>query len=875
MSLVPVKVPRELLAVQQTVLEEYVRSRLLQFIRGMGTRILQLAPELPPALVDRAVRDVLEVLPQPDYGQVSVEMLELQLVFRHDCLALGCNEPQCVLCQHNSQRRCSVNFAKKYLVNDTMVARCGAGIRVEVVDRASGKVYNGDLPDVCLELFVLDGAQYDQRFLGEAGRALLASGGEEADAQLEACTLLTNNKAAPLITSTAGCRADAQGRLLLQTQAGRVVLPDVTVTDSSEALLSGRKPPFRLVARAKHSDGRRLRIRHAVSEPFVVATRRVRASHKVEIPGMDDAVSKLDHMGRETVRKLGDLAAAAAQAGINLGLEPELTRIEKVGEFKALALRADADGHLRQQLQALLKLPKDKWEEAAEHAKRAVLPDNRMRAWYADPSTLELGLLFPCRLGLVDLKRPEALLQRAVDAAGNFKVEVVTQLRQNPLQRDVVRQLLPQAEASWWAPGHVGWTIFPADTDNFEVSSRLAGIPAFDLHAICSAADVTPRFSTAGFAAPDMQLQAMMQSRSLTEGMIAAITAAYEANQCPSDILDVLQTHIAEDPTAAAGTATGGAGTARATEVATSEQDHDTDSTSSSSGGSSSAGRASPVAGLKRRHSAAVERYSHSSGGDCMGENDVAAPGAAAAAAAAAATSPFSTSGASRAALRANKQQQQQRARGSDASAPPGAKRPASFSGAINMHRGGMAAAAAAGVIPDADVSCQEAGQAAVTSRRPASFSDAHTRSLLQCVRELPERRLAAAAAAAAAAAELEEPHPFYQQLKRDSRQGAAGGSLARAGSNAAAALHPAPSVEMMEGLSMGLDTLPSMDAAAERDNMQRGGTPAAAAAAAKGGAGGLAGGGSGLGAAAGVNVSMDVGPFLDEVEAADELRQA
>jgi hypothetical protein len=68
---------------------------------------------------------------------------------------------------------------------------------------------------------------------------------------------------------------------LLHVQGGRLVLPDVTVTDSSEALLSGRKPPFRLVARAKHADGRRLRIRHAVSEPFVVATRRVRASHKV------------------------------------------------------------------------------------------------------------------------------------------------------------------------------------------------------------------------------------------------------------------------------------------------------------------------------------------------------------------------------------------------------------------------------------------------------------------------------------------------------------------------------------------------------------------------------------------------------------------
>lgn len=59
------------------------------------------------------------------------------------------------------------------------------------------------------------------------------------------------------------------------------MLPDLFITDSSEALLSGRKPPFRLVVRARHKDGRRLAIRHAVSEPFVVATRRVRASHKV------------------------------------------------------------------------------------------------------------------------------------------------------------------------------------------------------------------------------------------------------------------------------------------------------------------------------------------------------------------------------------------------------------------------------------------------------------------------------------------------------------------------------------------------------------------------------------------------------------------
>jgi hypothetical protein len=62
-----------------------------------------------------------------------------------------------------------------------------------------------------------------------------------------------------------------------------------------------------------------------------------------------------------------------------------------------------------------------------------------------------------------------ALLQRVVDPSGVGKIKVIGQQQQNPMQRDTVRQLLPQADANWWAPGHVGWTIFPADTDTFEV----------------------------------------------------------------------------------------------------------------------------------------------------------------------------------------------------------------------------------------------------------------------------------------------------------------------------------------------------------------------------------------------------------------------
>lgn len=53
----------------------------------------------------------------------------------------------------------------------------------------------------------------------------------------------------------------------------------------------------------------------------------------------------------------------------------------------------------------LHQLPKEKWEEAAEHAKRAVVPDSRLRAWLERSNMA--GLVFPAVLGEVDLKHPE------------------------------------------------------------------------------------------------------------------------------------------------------------------------------------------------------------------------------------------------------------------------------------------------------------------------------------------------------------------------------------------------------------------------------------------------------------------------------------
>jgi uncharacterized protein (UPF0276 family) len=58
-----------------------------------------------------------------------------------------------------------------------------------------------------------------------------------------------------------------------------------------------------------------------------VATRRVKQANKADIPLVDDSVSKIEHIGRETMKKLQDLRAAAAEAGVSINLPSELMSI--------------------------------------------------------------------------------------------------------------------------------------------------------------------------------------------------------------------------------------------------------------------------------------------------------------------------------------------------------------------------------------------------------------------------------------------------------------------------------------------------------------------------------------------------------------------
>eukprot|EP00210_Caulerpa_lentillifera_P004247 g4051.t1 len=457
MDMHPVRVPKELEAVRATVLEEYVRNRLNQFSIALERK---LAPGLAPEVFERITNETYSELPPPEYCNRPIEAREFQLVFRHDCTALGCNDQNCALCQHSSVRRCRLNFDRKYLVGDSLHAKCNQPIRIELVDTSTGRVFTDDIGRLEVAMCILDGNKYDTL---QSDNDVT---GQDWDA-LQECCLFVNKKNHPLLQSTAGGANLSDGRVVTRLEKGKAILPEIHVTDSSEALLSGRKPPFRLLAWVQEKDNYNITVKRAVSEGFVVATRRTRTAGKADIPKVDDTISRLEHMGKETVKKLQDISAAACSASITIVLPDGIPNsILKVGEFRRLVQAADQDGTLRQKLQQVLKLSKEKWDEAREHAYKCVVPDNRMRAWYSDRYNHEVGLLFTCRMGIIDMDRPVALLKwRGSNEQQNIEATLMVQL--TPQQREEVRIFQSQAYQCWWKTAHPGWSLSSYDSEEF------------------------------------------------------------------------------------------------------------------------------------------------------------------------------------------------------------------------------------------------------------------------------------------------------------------------------------------------------------------------------------------------------------------------
>ncbi len=64
--------------------------------------------------------------------------------------------------------------------------------------------------------------------------------------------------------------------------------------------------------------------------------------------------------------------SAADATSADPGVSGARCRVTKVRQFQKLALMSAGDGQLQQRLKQLLKLSKEKWDSACEHAKTAV-----------------------------------------------------------------------------------------------------------------------------------------------------------------------------------------------------------------------------------------------------------------------------------------------------------------------------------------------------------------------------------------------------------------------------------------------------------------------------------------------------------------------
>lgn len=371
------------------------------------------------------------------------------LQFRHDCQHLGCANPKCPQCLLCQKRRCAGSFKKKYLApSDVLEAACGAQVYVVVVDAATGALVQYGLEDTYLQLSLVDGRKLELE-------------GEREEA-LDGCQLLTNKQGqALLVHGRSGAYTDDK-RVVVPTISGQAMLPDLKVTDSSEALLTGRAPPFRLLARLVQRGGIPLPgIAPVLSEPFVVATARVRGAAKAEIPHVDDSVSKLEGLGVQTQKKLEDIAAAAAAINVP-NLQVPVNCVTKVGQFRELVETAERNKPLRETLKQVLRLTK-MWDVARDHVRKAVHTDVQLRVYHPDNRD-DVGLVYKCAsFNVVDINRPVGLLRRRQESSRPDQqlVDIIWLALDINSWPEAVRRIVPRAASAWWQEGHPGWAFLP------------------------------------------------------------------------------------------------------------------------------------------------------------------------------------------------------------------------------------------------------------------------------------------------------------------------------------------------------------------------------------------------------------------------------
>ncbi|CAL8462805.1 g2338 [Coccomyxa elongata] len=438
--------PLELQHVPPEVLEGYIKKACLAVA---GSPVVSRRLNVASESIIAAFKEAFQASPEQCLA-LEAPAVELALAFRHQCLFLGCKDSTCQMCSQNPNRQCDVNFNGKYLAGDILKAKCGASIFIEVTDYQTERVIND--PEITdhyyVEIAVMDGKGY--LALQEAKR-------ESYDEELESSSLMltTNGHGKPLLAPGRAGELNQAGRVVVPIIRGRACLPDLSITGSSEALLSGQKPPFMLLVRAynKADNTRARHIRNGTSEQFVVATPRVRTAVKAVIPHVDDHVSKLQSLGVMTQNKLADIGAAAAAAGITYELNVPRNCVGTVGEFRELCMWADKDRALCETLKKVLKLTKG-WDAAKEHAMQAVTSDHQLRIWSQEPNS---GLIFKTLMGVVDIEKPCGVLQRRME---DGHLLAVLESHMSVAQQSIMRRGAEKAYQDWFVAGHPNWRIW-------------------------------------------------------------------------------------------------------------------------------------------------------------------------------------------------------------------------------------------------------------------------------------------------------------------------------------------------------------------------------------------------------------------------------
>ncbi|KAG2502074.1 hypothetical protein HYH03_000567 [Edaphochlamys debaryana] len=434
----PVPFPAELRP-YRTYVDAYLDAKLRQF---GGILAQQANPSLSKDQVKHVVEQAVAVLRQHDAQALPPR--NLRLVIRHDCQSTGCGETGCVLCQYNPSRLCTRNVKSKYLIDDHLRAKCGAPLRVELVDDTGACYMEGLPPGVQLEMHVLNGEKYKE-LCPEA--TLLSTN------IIKSCIISHHTKA---LLRRESMNED-QLRVFLPIERGVASVSDLALTTSSEALLSGKAPTFRLLVWAVEANGEPVPyVTYVVSESFVVATKRVKHAIKSDIPSVKDHISKLQHIGKATVDKLQDLRAAFQEEGFDVKLPDKLCRVEQVGQFRELVELSEANNDLKNKLRHVLKLSPEKWDEVCQHALSAVVPDFRNRVWWCLP--MRLGLLYACKNAAIIMDNPIAIVRLGPTPDAPHSIIPLQNLQ--PSDFAAVPRLKQQALQNWYMPNHPNWAIY-------------------------------------------------------------------------------------------------------------------------------------------------------------------------------------------------------------------------------------------------------------------------------------------------------------------------------------------------------------------------------------------------------------------------------